>query len=140
MYKDEHFAGTPISQLPSRKGGNKDIKDQPIPNDNQANINYMPVKKKSKPKEEDILFDDIDFDDEPVLSKIPQQWRDPLIILVSYVILSHPSVRDSITAHVKMLNPDNEGNIAFGGIVIYGSILALLFVLIKTVLLKYKLL
>jgi hypothetical protein len=66
-----------------------------------------------------------------ILSSIPEMFRDPLIILVLYIILSLPAVREGLGTYISQINPDVEGKVSFTGILIYGIILVALFMLVK---------
>ena len=68
---------------------------------------------------------------EKYFSYIPQILREPLIILILFIILSQPMVKDTIGKYIKQIVPDDEGKVSFAGIVIYGAILSSLFLLIK---------
>lgn len=69
-------------------------------------------------------------------NKIPERLRDPVVIVVIFVILSQPVVRDTIGKYVKQINPRSDGNIPLIGVVIYGLIFAVLFDLSKRFLAK----
>lgn len=70
-----------------------------------------------------------------ITSYIPEGLKDPLIILVLFVILSQPVVRETIGTYIKQINPDIEGKVSLTGVVIYGIILATLYYLVKRFLL-----
>ena len=67
---------------------------------------------------------------------IPNFLKDPLLILVLYIFLSLPIVKNNIGKYIKQINPDESGNVSIVGIIIYGTILAVLFILFKRFLLK----
>lgn len=67
------------------------------------------------------------------LSMIPQMLREPLIILVIFIVLSQPLVRKTIANYIPQINPIN-GAVTQMGIIIYGIILAVLYVFLKKVL------
>ena len=66
-----------------------------------------------------------------LFSNIPAILREPLIILILFIILSQPIVKDTLGTYIKQLNPDVEGKFSFAGIVIFGIIFAALFALTK---------
>jgi hypothetical protein len=68
------------------------------------------------------------------LSMIPSQLVDPLLIIVIYAILSQTVVRENIGRYVTQINPDASGDVSLLGILIYGTVLAVLFVLTKRLL------
>lgn len=59
--------------------------------------------------------------------------REPLIILVIYIIMSQPTVREVAGKYIKYIRPDDEGKVSFAGVLIYGIILAILFMLVKNI-------
>lgn len=71
-----------------------------------------------------------------ILKSVPIILREPLILVVLFVILSQPVVKNFIGKYVKQINPDESGVVPLVGITIYGAILATLFVLSKKLLLK----
>ncbi len=66
-----------------------------------------------------------------ILSWIPPRVLESLILIFIFFILSQPAVRDTIGRYIKQINPDANGNVSTLGIVIYGTILAVLFQLSK---------
>ena len=66
-----------------------------------------------------------------LLSKIPARLREPLIIIILFVLLSLPFVKNNIGKYIKQINPDATGNVPLIGIVIYGMIFAGLFDVMK---------
>lgn len=70
-----------------------------------------------------------------ITSYIPEGLKDPLIILVLFVLLSQPVVRETIGTYIKQINPDMEGKVSLTGIIIYGIILVVLYYLVKRFLL-----
>jgi hypothetical protein len=63
--------------------------------------------------------------------KIPEWGRDPLIILCLYILLSIDIVKLFIGKYIKIVNPDENGNVGIIGNIIFGIILCSLFILIK---------
>lgn len=57
--------------------------------------------------------------------------KEMILIIIIYVILSQGFVRRSIANYVPQLNPNTDGVIPFTGYVIYGSLLAILFVFFR---------
>jgi len=66
-----------------------------------------------------------------ILNNIPLIFRDPLIIVILFVILSQPLIKETLGKYIKQINPDSDGKFSFSGILIYGLILALLFMIVK---------
>ena len=71
-----------------------------------------------------------------VLSFIPTILQEPLTIIVLFVILSQPVVKTTIGRYIKQINPDATGKVSLLGIIIYGTLLAVLYSLTKKFLLK----
>lgn len=57
--------------------------------------------------------------------------KDFFVIFVLYVILSFDFVKDFFANIFTQLNADDEGKVGFTGVLIYGLILAVLFVIVK---------
>lgn len=91
----------------------KDLNDN-LPEQNVINENTEESKEKFK-----------------ISSYIPEGLKDPLLILILFILLSQPVVRETIGSYVKQINPDMEGKVSLTGIVIYGIILAALYYIIK---------
>ena len=70
-----------------------------------------------------------------ITSYIPEGMKDPLIIVVLFVLLSQPVVRETIGTYIKQINPDVEGKVLLTGVIIYGIILATLYYIVKRFLL-----
>jgi len=69
--------------------------------------------------------------------KIPEILKEPLIILIIFIIMSLQPVRDTFGKYINVINPNQQtGEVSILGITIYGLIFALLFVAIKSILPK----
>lgn len=68
------------------------------------------------------------------LSFIPEILREPLLILVIFVIMSQPFIQQNIGNYIKQVNPIG-GRVSLVGIVIYGTIFAIVFAVLKRFLL-----
>jgi hypothetical protein len=63
--------------------------------------------------------------------------QDAFIILIIYVILSQPLVNNAIGSYIVQINPNPiTKQVSFCGILIYGSILSISFLIIKMILFK----
>lgn len=78
-----------------------------------------------------VTQEDKSIDSSQFVSGVFDFLKDPLIILVIYVILSQAIVKETIGKYINQINPNSEGQVSFTGVVIYGIILAALFVLVK---------
>lgn len=84
-----------------------------------------------------------DMDDESsngkkggLIGYIPEMFREPLLILILYVVLSQAFVYKALGKYIPQINPDMEGQVSLSGIVIYGVLLAVLYALTKKFLLE----
>jgi uncharacterized protein YpuA (DUF1002 family) len=118
---------------------------QQVPRTDQADIedlardisNNMPSREDRTETDSDIVVNEKEKKDNGGwLSSIPEVLREPLILVVLYVILSQDMVKNFFGKYIKQLNSEETGGIGFVGVVIYGIILAVLFVLAKRLLLK----
>jgi len=66
-----------------------------------------------------------------IMAPIPEKAREPLIIFLLFVLLSHPFVKNNLGKYIKQINPDDSGKVGLAGIVIYGLLLAVMFYLVK---------
>lgn len=69
------------------------------------------------------------------LSFIPPMLREPLIILVIFLILSENVVKNTIGRYIPQINPDFSGSVSRTGVIVYGVLLAVLFIVFKKILL-----
>lgn len=109
--------GTSIQEL-REKATVRKVK-QPVKeeDDDEEEEKYIP-KKKSK------FYDKI-------YSKIPEKIKEPLLLLLIYIVFSLPFIRQAIGNNIKYINPNDDGDVPFIGVVIYGAILVGTFVLLK---------
>jgi len=79
-----------------------------------------------------------DFEDNKsggYLSFIPEILREPLIILVLFILLSEAFVQENIGKYIPQVNPCAEGKVSRVGVVIYGLVLVILYMILKKLLL-----
>lgn len=69
------------------------------------------------------------------LSFIPEILREPLIILVLFILLSEAFVQENIGKYIPQVNPCSEGKVSRVGVVIYGIVLVILYMILKKLLL-----
>ena len=60
-------------------------------------------------------------------------YKDFLILFTLYFILSQEMIKDFFAKYFSSLNPDHEGKIGIQGVIIYGLILTVLFMVIKKI-------
>lgn len=65
---------------------------------------------------------------------IPNDFKDPLIIMLIYIFLSLEPVKGFISTYVPHIRPDSSGTIGLNGIIIYSIIFAIIFYVIHKVL------
>ena len=58
-------------------------------------------------------------------------YKDFLILFILYFVLSQEMIKDFFSRYFSSLNPDDEGKIGVQGVIIYGLILTILFMVIK---------
>jgi hypothetical protein len=121
------------NEKPRKKKG-KDIVNL-VSDINKSLENFTPSKSNNEEKEESTeeepIYDhDHDNEDEGV-SGISMLTIDALIICVLYIILSQNSVRIFLGKFIKQVNVRADGTVSILGIIIYGILLAVLFVLCR---------
>ncbi len=110
--------------------------------------------KKKKKKKKHKKDKDLDFDHEPVKEELQDyvldsnpvpatnsylswlfdngiDYKDFLILFILYFILSQEMIKDFFAKYFNCLNPDDEGKINIQGVIVYGLILTIFFMLIK---------
>lgn len=121
---------------------------------NRSLDDYAPSKNHNTDSDRGSINDDInnnDIDDmekvDEILDKskceannslynqyVPNWLKEPLLIIVLYVILSQGFVRRTLGEYITYINPQPDGTIPLIGYIIYGTILAVLFVIFKYIL------
>jgi hypothetical protein len=69
-----------------------------------------------------------------IIKNIPEFMREPLLIVIIYLILSLDIVKKTLANYIPQIKP-TDGNVAILGIIVYALILAGLFMTAKKVLL-----
>jgi hypothetical protein len=72
-----------------------------------------------------------------ILSKIPEPFREPLILIVLYSIMSHPKVKNGVAKYIPQINSDSDEGGYVVGVLVYAVILATLFIVAKKLLIKW---
>jgi len=101
------------------------------------NINENKKHKNKKQKKNKKNKNSKNKSEKNVIYKMPEIIKEPLIILILFVILSQTIVRKLIGEYLPYINPDGSGKVSFVGIVIYGLILSIGFVIVKKFLSYY---
>jgi len=58
-------------------------------------------------------------------------YKDFLVLFILYFILSQEMIKDFFSKYFNCLNPDTEGKVGVQGVIIYGLILTVLFMLVR---------
>lgn len=72
---------------------------------------------------------------EKLFDKIPAIFREPLLLLLIYIILSMDITKKTLAHYIPQIKPTESGEIQFMGILFYGLILTILFIILKRLLL-----
>ena len=67
---------------------------------------------------------------------IPDMLKDPILIVIIYVILSQDFAIDFFSNYIKYIKPNDSGSISFVGVTIYGIIFGLIFMVCKLIINK----
>jgi len=96
--------------------------------DESDNNNDATEKEQDNDKEE--MDNSKKIDDKSILDHL----KEPLLLIIIYVILSQNFVRRTIGNYVSYINPREDGNVPLVGYILYGVILAVAFVFFKKIL------
>ncbi|ARF09268.1 hypothetical protein Catovirus_2_217 [Catovirus CTV1] len=91
---------------------------------------YAPPTTRSE-TDDDYDEDHYDENDSKILSKIPNWIKEIILFVIIYFIFSMGFVKKSIGYYIKYINPDSDGNVPFIGILIYGFLLIVTFMITK---------
>lgn len=124
------------SSLNSYKNKISDIND-----DNYSKTSNKSKKSKNKVKEVVEKIEDFVIDNKTNLKSYSDytgwffdecfNYKDFLIIFILYFVLSQEMIKDFFAKYFSSLNPDYEGKIGIQGVIIYGLILTVLFMVIR---------
>lgn len=128
---------------------NSRIKSYSNPDDNDTNYSSNSVtssnsklSQKKKLKKKDIKETIEDFVTNETSSLTPVgyvgwffdecfNYKDFLVLFIIYFILSQEMIKDFFSKYFNCLNPDTEGKVGIQGVIIYGLILTVLFMLVR---------
>lgn len=65
-------------------------------------------------------------------SYIPFGWKEPLLLLFIYLLLSQALVKQFLGKYIPQLNPGGDGTVGFLGVLIYGILLVTIYFISKT--------
>lgn len=141
---DPSLGGTSIDQLRTLQqmqqanpqfGNNRinviaqDINDS-LDEGDQMPANQQPQIKINQPIQDPLPQASYVAPNQGVVQKIPEMFREPLILVIVYVILSTDIIKNTIGEYIPQIKP-KDGSVNFIGYLIYGIILAILFTVIK---------
>lgn len=70
-----------------------------------------------------------------IMEKIPQSFREPIIIIVLFIIMSLDIVKQTIGNYIPQIRGNATGSVSLIGYAVYGAILAIAFETLKNILL-----
>jgi len=68
---------------------------------------------------------------------IPNFAKEVLLLIFVYILFSQGFIKKLIGNHITYVNQNTEGNVPFIGVVIYGSILAIFYIIFKIMLISW---
>lgn len=74
-------------------------------------------------------------DNDGIMGRVPMFLREPIIIVLIYVVLSLDIVKKTLSSYIPQIKPSADGSILFVGIIIYAMILAISYSVAKRLLL-----
>lgn len=102
-----------------------------VSNINNSLDNIKPKKKKNK-KKDDTETETNEDEQKPSYKKIIfDKIKEPLLLLFIYFLLSQGFVKNLFGMYFKQINPNDDGQVSFFGILIYGTILTIIFMITK---------
>lgn len=129
MEKTGNKMGTTIEELQKMEN-----RPQPIGNieDLVKNINEnLP----DHPQMDNISVRSVNEEYSPLIKKkeinLLDYVKEFILLLIVYIILSQPIVKEVIGKYLSQINPDSEGKVEIIGVVIYGVILSLSYLTLK---------
>lgn len=121
--------------------------DNNIPKEEQCVNNKQKIKK-NKEKLDDMIKDNLEnFVEDKIPIKNSKNFlsylfddcfgiKDFILLFSIYFILSQDMIKDLFTGYFTCLNPDEEGKVGVKGVIVYGLILTIIFMLSKKYLLQ----
>lgn len=96
---------------------------------NKSLDDYAPSTSKTETEED--FEEEHTNENEKWLARIPNWIKEIILFVIIYFIFSMGFVKRTIGTYIKYINPDEEGNVSFLGIIIYGIILIVTFMITK---------
>lgn len=112
---------------------------------NEPSLDNLTINTKSKKSKKLMDLDDIDSESYVKPTKKSKsnkgylEWffndcinyKDFILLFALYFILSQDMIKDFFAGYFSSINPDDEGKVGVQGVIVYGLILCVLFVIIK---------
>lgn len=117
-----------IDNIDDDDNDDNDDHDSDNPNDDKEQDDAVQTKRRKKSKHKS--YDNVQCQDETHLGKM---LMEPIILLTLYVIMSQPFFLTIMSDYINQLNPSEDGSIGMGGILIYGFILTVSFLVIRKI-------
>lgn len=125
--------GTSIDNLRALQPNKKDTKNEGLQdfdideltrdiNDNIPDDTFMSISESEEEEKSNNSFG------------IPFGWKEPLLLLAVYLLMSQAAVRHVSSTYIKQLNPGPDGTVGFIGVLIYGIILVTIYFVLKKLL------
>lgn len=109
---------------------NQEVMEEPIQNSKSKNEDFD-IEELTKDINDNIQDDTFlsltEEDDNKDKSYIPFGWKEPLLLLFIYLLLSQSLVKQFIGKYIPQLNPGPDGTVGFLGVLIYGILLVVLY-------------
>lgn len=70
-----------------------------------------------------------------MVQKVPEMLREPLLLLIIYVVMSLDPIKNTIAEYVPQIKPKSDGSVFIVGYIIYGIFIAVVFTVMKKLLL-----
>ncbi len=135
-YNYPQWVPPPPGELPPSVGMPPRVSDEPDIEDLARDISKNLAGETFNPSMMEVSDEENSKKSGGLLSFVPPLLREPLIIVVLYVILSEAFVKNTIGKYVPQINPDFTGRVSRTGVVIYGILFAVLFMVARKLLLK----
>lgn len=126
--QEEQDIGNIVKNINETLQNDIDLMDDDIEQENSKNVNKE-NKSQTKTEKKNSKSSNI-------LSGLPNWLKESLLILIIYLLLSQEIVKETIGKYIRQINPDIDGKVSFTGVLIYGIILVVLYILAKFYLLK----
>jgi hypothetical protein len=110
-----------------------------VKNINQSLDDYAPSKSQNTEDSDDDSTEKEEYTNSKIKSSdsyVPEILKEPLLLIIIYVVMSQGFVRKGIGSYISYINPSQDGYVSLIGYVIYGTILALLFMFFKKITIK----